>query len=118
MDALSRAEAAVSLIDAGDVRAAKRALRASLRELDRRPQRLPSWVVVGALVEWVGEGGRTVYRVTEVKRGRPWSFQAEELHRSSSVMYFHQERGRRYWRKFVKRQLPLFSEQEGKRTDE
>lgn len=113
--ALNRAVAATSLVEVGDVRAAKRALRAALRELDRRPQRLPAWVVPGALVEWRGEGRHDVFRVTEVRREKSWRFSAERVWpRSESgartVTYFFQERGRRHWRKFTGRQLPLFAE--------
>jgi hypothetical protein len=101
MDMLKKAE---DLIWSGRRRAAARVLEEAAACLRRRLQRLPAWVVEGALVQWVGEGEHTVYRVTNVDRGgrgSPWSFSGEQVDDARYKLRFHQQAGRRNWRKYA-----------------
>ena|SRR5271157_6353913 len=81
---------------------ARKRLEEALRELRRPMQRLPSWVVPGVLVQWMGELPHDIYKVISVDRDKPdWSFQAERLipGGSRALMSFHREAGKRYWRR-------------------
>jgi len=74
----------------------------ALREMRKRPQVLPKWVVEGARVQWMGEGRHHVYTVAYVlRRSHRWYFNGERTlpGGSKEKRGFHQETGRRYWRK-------------------
>lgn len=81
---------------------------AEVRRLVRiRWQRLPSWCVPGALVEWIGEGRHDVYVVTSVHERSGSTVHAWRVELARSLEAGNRytasvspERGRRYWRKY------------------
>ncbi len=94
---------AAESIRLGEEEEAIRLLSKAILRLKTPVQRLPRWVVKGAQVQWTGEGDHTVYVVVGVyrTRGKPWTFIGESITDPHSRMIFRQERGRRYWRKYV-----------------
>jgi hypothetical protein len=82
----------------------RKRLEEALRELRRPMQRLPTWVVPGVNVQWIGDPPHHVYKVVAVFRDTPdWAFQSERIcaDGSKELMTFHRGAGKRYWRRHV-----------------
>lgn len=89
-------EKAVECLGRDNVREARTHVRRAEAELALPLQRLPSWVVPGACVVFDAEPS-TVLRVTEVRRGKRWSFKCWNVACPDHVTLIHQERGPLYW---------------------
>jgi hypothetical protein len=94
-------EVAATCLRAGDVRTAKKHLRAAEADLRKPLQWLPAWVQVGERLVFKGlDGVALVLKVESVDLSRPWSVRCTVVGSPNNVYSLNQERGPRFWRKY------------------